>query len=112
MSGKANISKFLDRELQRKMYKNLITDYKYHPLTKEEIAKEMGISVWTLYKYANGIRKITAGKIASLTRVTGDLEYFETLCSSLGFILVKKIKDKGTTRTFSQLMKLMESAIK
>jgi hypothetical protein len=53
------------------------------------LAKELGISVWTLYKYAEGVRAFPADLVASLYLATGDKRIIQYILKGTGL----KIRD-------------------
>ena len=75
------------------------------------IAEKMGISLDTLYRYIRGDRPFPVDRISDLVNATQDTEFLDYLCSPCGFSLMPKIKDRTTMKTFSQLVRMMQSVL-
>lgn len=93
---------------QSLMYVNFIVKKKYRV---DETAKKMNIHKDTLYRYIRGENPFPIDLIPSLVKATEDIEYIEFFTESCGLSLIPKIKDKGTAKMFSQMARLIQSAI-
>jgi len=94
--------------LQNLLYVNFIVKKKYRV---DVVAQIMGRHKDTLYKWVRGEHPFPVDEIPNLTKATEDTEYLEYLCDRAGYSLMPKIKDKGTARTFSHMVKVLLSAI-
>lgn len=90
------------------MYVNFVIKKKYRV---DEVSKIMNISMDTLYRYVRGENIIPPDRIVDLILATQDIEYLEYFCDPMNYVPVPKIKEKHTTKMFSQMIKLLQSAI-
>ena len=90
------------------MYTNFIIRKKY---SVETIAEKMGISKDSLYRWIRGNRLFPADRLSDLTNATEDFDYIDFILSECGLAAIPRIKDKSTLKMFTQMVKLMQSAI-
>ncbi|MBA7465150.1 hypothetical protein ES707_00312 [subsurface metagenome] len=90
------------------MYTNFIIRKKY---SVETVAEKMGISKDSLYRWIRGNRLFPADRLSDLTNATEDFDYIDFILSECGLTAIPRIKDKSTLKMFTQMVKLMQSAI-
>ena len=93
---------------QSLLYVNFIFKKKYRV---DDTAQKMGIHKDTLYKWVRGENPFPIDQLTNLVKATGDLDFLEYFCEPCGYSLIPKIKDKGTAKMFSQMARIMQSAI-
>ena len=93
---------------QSLLYVNFIVRKKYRV---DETAKKMGIHKDTLYRWIRGDNPFSVDYLGDLVKATGDLDFLEYFCEPCGYSLIPKIKDKGTAKMFSQMARIIQSAI-
>ena len=93
---------------QSLLYFNFILQKKYRVDT---IAQKMGINKDTLYKYIRGERPFPPDRISDLYNTTEDLSYLTFFLDPCGFVPIKPIEDKETSKMLLSLVELIQSAI-
>ena len=93
---------------QSLLYVNFIIRKRYRVDTT---AQNMGIHKDTLYKWIRGERPFPVDQISNLVNATRDVEYLEYFCDPCNYTPMPKIKDKSIIKMFSQMVKVMQSAI-
>ena len=94
--------------LQCLLYTSFVIKKRYRVDT---IAQKMGISKDLLYRYIRGNKQFPADRLSDLTNATEDYDYLDFILSECGLTAIPRIKDKSTLKMFTQMVKLMQSAI-
>lgn len=91
-----------------------LTYYIFISLKKYRVdftAQKMGCAIDTLYKKIRGERDWQFEDIHKLVDATGDPLFLEYFCNPCGYTVIPQIKDKATAKMFTQMVKVMQSAI-
>jgi len=94
--------------LQCLLYTSFIIKKRYRV---DAIAQKMGISKDLLYRYIRGNKQFPSDRLSDLTNATEDFDYIDFMFSECGLTAIPRIKDKSTLKMFTQMVKLMQSAI-
>lgn len=77
----------------------------------DDIAKKMGISSDTLYRYIRGDKNFPFDRFLDFLKATGDLDYLKFIANEVGCTLIQKIKSERFAKDLAEIGRLLtESA--